>query len=53
MGCGACKFWLKDYSFPNSVGYCSLKGSVTSSSVSCELFRRKEEGSVAIQVISY
>lgn len=53
MECRLCRFWLRDLSFPNHSGYCSLKGSVTAASFSCELFRKKDEEAIAIQVISY
>ncbi len=48
-----CKFWLRDFSFPDNTGYCSLKQGVTAASFSCELFRRKVDDAVAVKVISY
>lgn len=48
-----CRFWLRDLSFPDYSGLCSLKQGVTAASFSCELFRRKDVESVAVKVISY
>lgn len=53
MECRMCKYWLKDTSFPGDLGFCSAKNALVSGSSSCELFRRKEEGPIAIQVLSY
>lgn len=53
MACSQCRFWLRDYTFASSVGYCSLKNAMTAASLSCELFRRRDEEPVAIRVLSY
>lgn len=53
MRCRMCKFWLRDVSFPGNAGFCSAKNATTDANDSCELFRRKDEESIAIKVISY
>ncbi len=53
MSCSKCKYWIRDVSFPLTAGYCYAKRALVSSNNVCELFKAKEEGSVAIKAISY
>ncbi len=53
MMCSLCRYWLRDTSFPGGVGYCYLKGAVVKASDVCELFKKREEETVAVKVISY
>ncbi|WP_456469506.1 hypothetical protein [Archaeoglobus sp.] len=53
MTCRTCKFWLRDVSFPANLGFCSAKNATTDATYSCELFRRKDEESIAVKVVYY
>ncbi|WP_202318742.1 hypothetical protein [Archaeoglobus neptunius] len=53
MECRMCRFWLRDFSFPDGIGYCNAKSATTPAPHSCELFRRKEEESIAVKVLYY
>lgn len=53
MSCSKCRYWIRDVSFPLTAGYCYAKRALVSSNDVCELFKAKEEGSVAIKAISY
>ncbi len=53
MKCRHCRYWLRDLSFPDGVGFCSAKGAVVNCDDACEMYRRREEESVAVRVLSY
>lgn len=53
MTCRTCKYWLRDKSFPENVGFCSVKNAVVDGLYSCELFKREDDESVVIKVLSY
>ncbi|MEM4540057.1 MAG: hypothetical protein QXP46_00975 [Archaeoglobaceae archaeon] len=53
LRCKDCLFWLRDFSLPENVGYCSAKGALCSKDEVCEMFRRRELEQVAIKVLHY
>jgi len=53
MKCRDCSYWLRDFSMPVGLGYCYAKNCICSESDLCEVFKRRENGTVAIQVLCY
>lgn len=53
MRCEDCKYWLRDFSLPRDIGYCSAKMGISAKDDVCEIFRRKEEEPIAVKVLYY
>ncbi|MEM2727392.1 MAG: hypothetical protein QXV61_03940 [Archaeoglobaceae archaeon] len=53
MRCKMCSFWLRDFSLPEKLGYCSAKGAISIRDDVCEFFRRRESEQIAIRVYNY
>lgn len=53
MKCRQCVYWLRDFSLPEGIGYCSAKGGIYSENDVCEIFRRKELPEIAVKVYYY